>query len=179
MCSICSVSQKILWLTITNKNNALKMCIWARKKRKQASWNFLKHLMHKSFQVYSVTIGYNFTQTGWISNFNSFFKLLYYSFFQLFTHKIFSCHTISETSHSKCKTTHQISKTISYFSAFDSVFNCIKHSFQNTTHNSLPKTQKSNRKWLAFLFQTQPIKMLHLFTRSHTHSSHVQTLTDH
>ncbi len=100
----------------------------------------------------------------------------HYSFFQLLTHKIFSCHTIFETSHSKCKTTHQISKTISYFSAFDSVFNCIKHFFQNTTHNSLPKTQKSNRKWLAFLFQTQPIKMLHLFTRSHTHSSHVQTL---
>lgn len=30
------------------------------------------------------------------------------------------------------------------------------------------KTQKSNMKWLAFFFQTQPIKMLHLFTRSHT-----------
>ena len=43
-----------------------------------------------------------------------------YSFFQLLTHKIFSCYTIFETSHSKCKITHQISKTISYFSAFDS-----------------------------------------------------------
>ncbi len=102
---------------------------------------------------------------------------LNYSLFKLLTHNIFSCHTISETSQSKWKTTHQISKTRSYFSAFDSVFNCIKHFFQNTTHNSLPKTQKSNRKWLAFLFQTQPIKMLHLFTRFHTHSSHVQTLT--
>ncbi len=29
--------------------------------------------------------------------------LAYYSFFQLLTHKIFSCHTIFETSHSKCK----------------------------------------------------------------------------
>jgi hypothetical protein len=44
-----------------------------------------------------------------------------YSFFKLLTHKIFSCHTIFETSHSKCKNTHQISKTISYFSAFDSL----------------------------------------------------------
>lgn len=44
---------------------------------------------------------------------------------------------------------------------------------KHTTHNSLPKTQRSIRKWLAFLFQTQPIKMLHLFTRSHRHTPHM------
>ena len=102
---------------------------------------------------------------------------IWLQFFQLLTHKIFSCHTIFETSHLKCITTHQISKTISYFSAFDSVVNCIKYFFQNTTHNSLPKTQKSNRKGLAFLFKTQPIKMLHLFTTHTPHMcKHVQTL---
>ncbi len=86
---------------------------------------------------------------------------LNYSFCQLLPHKIFSCHTISETSHSKCKTTHQISKTRSYFSAFDSVFNCIKHFFQNT----LPKTQKSNRKCFPFPNTTvglQIYKMINL-----------------
>ena len=98
-----------------------------------------------------------------------------YSFFQLLTHKIFSCHTIFETSHSKCKTTHQISKTIRYFSAFDSGVNCIKHLFQNTIHNSLPKTQKSNRKWLAFLFPNATNKNATLIHQV-THSSHVQTL---
>jgi len=41
---------------------------------------------------------------------------------------------------------HTNLQTVSYFSAFGSVFNCITNFFQNTTHTSLPKTHKSNRK---------------------------------
>lgn len=77
----------------------------------------------------------------------------------------------------------QIFKTISYFSAFDSVFNCIKHFFQNTTHNSLPKTQRSMRKWLAFLFSNttnQNATLIHQVTQTHS-SQCVNTncFTDH
>jgi len=49
------------------------------------------------------------------------------------------------------------------FSAFELVFNFIKHFLQNTTHNSLWYTQKSNRKYLDFLFQTTIVSVqLHM-----------------
>ncbi len=50
------------------------------------------------------------------------------------------------------------------------VFIFIKHFLQNTTHNYLCNTQKSNRKYLDFLFQTQPIKMPHLAYSSVPHT---------
>jgi len=63
---------------------------------------------------------------------------------------------IFETSLSKCKTTHQISKTKSYFSSFDL--------FQNTAHNSPPKTQDLSGSDYQEHFSNQNDS----FTRSHT-----------
>ncbi len=62
--------------------------------------------------------------------------------FQLLTHKIFTCHTISESWHSNSRSTHQICKTRHILSLW---LNFMKHFLQNTTHKSLCNTQKSNR----------------------------------
>ena len=84
-------------------------------------------------------------------------------------HKIFSCHTIFETSHSKCKTTHQISKTISYFSAFDSVVNCTNTFFKtllylkhkNLTGSDLLSLSKHNQ------------SKCYIYSPGHTHTPHM------
>ncbi len=73
-------------------------------------------------------------------------------------YKIFTCHTIYETC---TQSPEQHTKSAKTLSAFDSVFNFIKHCLQNRTHNSLFITQKSNMKYLDFRFKTQPIKMPH------------------
>ncbi len=54
------------------------------------------------------------------------------------------------------RTIHQICKTIHYFSAFDSVFNFIKHFLQNTTLNC--NTHESNSQYLHFFFKHNHLK---------------------
>ncbi len=120
---------------------------------------------------------YNFTSLCWVA-----FLYCNVTVFPNAYTQNFSCHMIFITSNLKCKTTHQISKTISYVSAFDSVFNCIKHFFK-TPHTILYLKHKNLTGSDLLSFSKHKQSKCYTYSPGHKHTlltcANTNCLTDH